>query len=213
MHLCKNCVHRGFLSCLKVKGSCKVGGEVCLTILFNLFGENRKGAGRAHIWSSLWLLLWKQLISFVFFFFITGKSENRYLRKKEPDLLLQGHLVKSCWSLLQCSSTGKGWPWEEPLPAAAEAGAPAGSGRCPWELPGALWSWATAAAAGEGRRWNYTVERGEKQRVWRDENTEFRFHPANILRNPFRGVEVIPCKSDSSVFMFCRHLQTTEMSK
>lgn len=73
MHLCKNCVHRGFLSCLKVKGSCKVGGEVCLTILFNLFGENRKGAGRAHIWSSLWLLLWKQLISFVFFFYYWKK--------------------------------------------------------------------------------------------------------------------------------------------
>lgn len=106
MHLCKNCVHRGFLSCLKVKRSCKVGGEVCLTILFNLFGENRKGAGRAHIWSSLWLLLWKQLISFVFFFLLLEKVKTDIWGKKS-----QTSCCKDTWwnpAGVSCSAQAQG---------------------------------------------------------------------------------------------------------
>lgn len=58
MHLCKNCVHRVFPQLLQGQRELQGGGEVCLTTLFNLFGEKRKGAERAP--------LRKQLTSLVF---------------------------------------------------------------------------------------------------------------------------------------------------
>lgn len=100
------------LSCFKVKGSCKVGDEVYLTILFNLFGEKRKGAERAHIWSSLWLLIRKQLISFVFLL----------LEKVKTDIWGKQNQISCCkdtwWNPagVSCSDQPQGKPGLEKSP-------------------------------------------------------------------------------------------------
>lgn len=79
----------------------------------------------------------KKTIDF-FCIFITGKSENRYLREKEPDLLLQGHLVKSGRCLMQSSAPGKGWAWEEPRVLQLRLEPQRGQGGAPGRVPGAF---------------------------------------------------------------------------
>lgn len=193
------------LSCFKVKGSCKVGGEVYL----NLFPEKRKGAERAHIWYSLWLLLRKQLTSFVFL-----RLEKKWKQISEEKKSQSSCCRDTWWDAAGVSRRaqpqGKAGLGKSPRllqlrlpePQQGQGGAPGESFQGPLGLSSSCCCW-------QGRRWNYSVERGGKQKVWRDENTEFCFHPTNILRNPFRGMKASP---DSSVFMFCRHLQTTEIS-
>lgn len=141
------------LSCFKLKGSCKVGGEVCLTILFNLFGEKRKGTESAHICT---VATFKKTIDFfcIFFYYYWEKKVKTDIwgkkRTRAPVARTLGEILLVSPAVL---SHRKSLGWS-----------PSGVREVPLgELPGALWRWATAAAAGRGGD-EIIAWKGEKSR-------------------------------------------------